>query len=737
MQIGNLLGKLKGKDRELSESFLALVLTNNLVQSAVWQIVEGKTEIISLGTPVEWDGEVATTNELIQAVDATISSATEGIMGEPTKIIFGLTNSWVELKGILSSKKELIKSICKELEFTPLGYVVLSDCILKYLKMQEGTPTTSILVQLGHRELTLSLVKLGRIEGSITVAASENISEDVAEAISRFPDGDPFPSRFIIVGSMENTSEIVQELTAYDWTAKFNFLHTPKIEALPKDIEVHATAVAGGTEVATSLGIVFDAPVVSSQFHNKSSDQSDISDSSDISESSEFSESPILSASDVGFTTTDNDNIVEARHVSPAEIIDESEPTETSVPTPSPKFIIPHLSLPKSHLPAIKIPKLHVSLFMILVPIMAIIIGLVSFIYFVPHATLTILLRAKPLEQVVSLNLSDQIDSVDLERRLVPAEKLSESITGTKSTPATGEKTIGDPATGEVTIYNRTSLSKTFLKGTTLTSGSLKFTLDEDITIASKSAGADYVDVPGKANAKIFAKAIGIESNLPSGTEFTVATFGKDSYIAKNESALTGGSSQVVTVISSDDKKTLIQGLTTDLLSQLKDKLIDSSGDTYYILESDIKISEEQYSGKVGEVGTNLDGTITLDIPILKYKTSDVEALLGSEVSKSVPSGYLRTTLPSVVNLVESKVDDEGVVHSDAHISIYVVPQIDTNSLIAEMKGVPNSKIVSILRSIPGYVNYDLVISPRYLPPRLQFLPLNPQNISISVTPSI
>jgi len=730
MALGNLLDKLKGKEKELPESFLALVLTNNLVHSAVWQIIEGKTEIVSLGTPVEWDGEVATTNELVQAVDATISSAIEGLEVEPNKIIFGLANSWVDPKGILGSKKELIKAICKELELKPLGYVVLSDCILKYLRMQEGTPTTSILVQLSHRDLSLSLVKLGRIESSVTVGASDHVVDDVAEAITKFPEGDPLPSRFIIVGSMENTSEIVQELTAYDWPTKFNFLHTPKIEALPKDVEVHATAVAGGTEVATSLGIVFDSPTIVPEEPTEESVGARHASPATF----EFSESPLLSASDVGFATVD-DIVVGARHASPETETDDPEPEEQSVKTP--KLKIPKLTMPNLTLPKLIVPKLHPSLFMILVPIIALIVGLFSFIYFVPKANLTILLRAKPLEQTISLNLSDQIDSLDSTTRTVPAERLSRDVTGTKSTPATGEKTIGDPAIGTVTIYNRTTLSKTFLKGTTLNSGNLKFTLDSDVTIASKSAGADYVDVPGKADVKITAKNIGSESNLSSGTEFTLATFGKDSYVAKNDAALTGGSSSSVTVVSANDKKTLVEGLTLDLLSQLKDGLAGNSGETYYILDSEIKISDEQYSAKVGEEATTLDGTITLNIPILKYQTRDVESLLGSEVNKAVPAGYTRTNLPPVVTLIESKVTDEGIVQAEAKISIYVLPQINSQSLLKELKSAAQNKLPSLLSTIPGYINYDLVLTPRFLPPRLQSLPLNPKNITISVTPSL
>ena len=104
MAVSNFLDKLSGKQESEDKVFLALVLSDHRVQAAVWKVVGAVTEIVSLGTPVEWDGDVATTNELIQAVDATISSATEGLELEPDEIVLGLANAWVDSNGIRQSK---------------------------------------------------------------------------------------------------------------------------------------------------------------------------------------------------------------------------------------------------------------------------------------------------------------------------------------------------------------------------------------------------------------------------------------------------------------------------------------------------------------------------------------------------------------------------------------------------------------------------------------------------------
>lgn len=262
MELGSFLGKLKGEDKVEPQKFLALVLTDEVVQAAVWHVVDGETQIVAIGTPVEWDGDTGTTGELVSAVDATISSAVEGLPEEPSGVILGISPGWTDAKGILGSKHGFIKTICRELELKPLGYVITTDSILSYLKMQEGTPATSVLIQVSRDELILILVRLGRTEGLETIGRGNDIVEDVTEGIARFKVTDNLPSRIILFNSMHDLSDIIQNLLSVDWPSQFNFLHLPKVEALPKDVAIRALAVAGGSEVAKSLGFTVSETTV-------------------------------------------------------------------------------------------------------------------------------------------------------------------------------------------------------------------------------------------------------------------------------------------------------------------------------------------------------------------------------------------------------------------------------------------------------------------------------------------
>lgn len=744
MELGNFLGKLKGKEPETPKKFLALILTDEVVQSAVWQVAHEQTEILSLGTPVEWDGDTGTTSELVTAADATISSATEGLADDPNSIIFGIPATWTDKEGILGVKREFIKHICKELELSPLGFVVITDSILSYLKLQEGTPSTSILIQVSRDDLTLLLVRLGRIEAVENIGRSEDVVEDVVEGIARFKSADNLPSRIILFNSMHNLDEIIQNLLSVDWQTQFNFLHIPKIESLAKDVAIRALAVAGGGEVAKSLGFTLtQTPEVVKEPPTKIVEESETANQEDVADEQEdAAETELLSATEIGFTS----DAVEAN-------VAEVEDAQVEAPLDEPPVVVKR-SLPKlafkvklPPLPHFQLPQFKLNLKGIKKHwwlTLAAVAGLATFIFWftwiLPKATVTLFVTPKPLDQNVDITLSTQDDTINFADHIVPATIASVNDEGEKMTETTGKKIVGDPAKGEVTIYNRTTSSKLLAKGTTIASGSLKFTLDADVTIASKSAGSDYVDVPGKANVGVTAASIGTDSNLGSGSEFTIASFGKDSYVAKNDVAFAGGTSEEIQVISKDDQKNLLSEVTAEILDTLKTNLASSNtpGTGVYLIPGSVKLENTEFSGKVGDAAKTVSVKTGLTMNIYKYQTENVETLVNSAIDQAVPPGYIRADIPSTVELSEATaVGDKDKVTGSAKVSVALLPKLDTSLLLAQIKGKKATQVENIMRSVPGYSSAVIEVKPSWLPPRLKTLPLNAKNITINLTPQL
>lgn len=737
MEIDNLLKKIRNQEEEPNR-FLALEITDEIVQTAVWQVKNEKTELVSIGTAEYWNGSEK--NKLIDAVDKSLTKATEGMVKEPGEIVFGIPHNWVKNEGIIADKKELIKTISKELELKPLGFVVLTESLIRYLKIREGTPATAILIHLTDSEITVSLVTLGRIMATHTVGRSDDIARDVEEGISRFKVDDNLPSRIIIFNGTQDMEEIVQNLTSYDWQSKFKFLHLPKIEALPKDAGISAVAVAGGSEVAKSIGfeINFDEP--------KEKEISQKSKAESVSLATSPTPSPVnqeSSLKDLGFVEGKDIGQMKKQPDIPQSTSAKAKPpapqqsAKPDLPKPYLSFASGFLGKLKSlKLPNLprnftgKIPKGPIAI--IAGVLIFLIISVFVLLWFVPKTEIALYLEPKNLEQSIDLTISERVSSPDQDNNIIPGTTVSKTVKGEKSADATGTKIIGDPAKGEVTIYNRTSLEKTFQQGTIISYNNLDFTLDSNVTIASESADTDYA--PGQATVAITADQIGVESNLEADIEFIVDDFSKDSYVAKNSAALTGGTSEEMKVVSEDDRDNILQALTNELEEKAKNDLMQEANSEkgVFIQDELTDVISSNFSAEAGEEVGSVTLSLEIETKGLSYNNSDVEQLITGNVEQTMPSGYERAEAPIEVKTSSTESGDDEVI-LDATIKVKLLPKVETDVLATTIKNMKAADLESVFKDIPGFKRAEVSIQPRWLPPRWKKVSRNPKNITIEI----
>ncbi|MFH2019162.1 MAG: hypothetical protein ABII80_00895 [bacterium] len=719
MEISNLLGKIKGGEKDSPPSFLALEITDEIVQAAVWQVVNGHTEVLAIGIPVEWDGKKGDAKELVSSTDATIASAVEGISQELNEVVFGLNSSWLEQEDISPTKRQLLKAISHDLELKPLGFVIVTDSLLHYLKMQEGTPTTAIMIQVALDSLTVMLLRFGKIESSVDLGRSDDIVVDLEEGLSRFPTDTNLPSRIIVFNSMHNLDELVQNLLSHDWQNKFKFLHVPKIETLPKDVLIKSIAVAGGSEVAKSIGFTIDEEIAPHKEELGSSEE-------------------LIPAEEFGFTPSKK--LPPSPSPFPSTITSEpdSAPAPPPPPPPAPKPKSPRkrfrLSFPK-----LSFPKRSPVFSIIGLAFLAVITILFSVIWLIPKAKVVILVEPKILDENTSLTLSSTATSLDLDNSIVPANLITKTIKGEETLSTTGKETVGEKATGEVTIYNRTSLSKTFSAGTVLVANSLNFTLLEDVTVASSSSTVDSelktITTPGKSTVELAAKNIGEAGNLPENTEFTIGNFSKDTYLAKNNSALTGGSSKEIQVVDKKDQDDLLTSLTAKLIDQASQEIISEIGEgkSIYLFRKGLDITTQSFSAKIGGEADVLTLTLELEAKGLSYDINDVEQLVASTLTRAIPPEYERTQDLPIVELGDVIVEESDQVEAEAKITVSLLPVLDISTIQAALKGRASSEVEETLSSLITLQSAEIEITPLWLPPRYKHMPRNPKNIFVTI----
>ena len=672
MALKNLLEKFTTKEAP-AEHFFALNLSDETVKAAVWTVKEGQTQVVNLGKGAKWDGK--NQESLLKAADQSLSQASQELKPGPNGVIFGLPDTWVDKDAVSSEKKPWLKYLCDELELKPLGFVVTDTAIMAYLKIEEGTPISAILIQLSSSEINLTLVKLGKIIGSQLVGRSGDLGADVEEGLSRFDKVDALPARILLYNGGGDFEEDKQQLLSYDWEEKLPFIHFPKVESLSSEITVRAVALAGGSEVAKSIGIEVKTRPEADQ---------------------PLAEEPL------------------------PKIKVNLEPIWEKLRTITSVF---------SKLPRSRLPLILGGGFMVLL------VGLFLLYWYVPKASLALYLEPQVVNQELELSLDPEANTVVVGSNVLPVQLVEKSVSGEKTSEVTGTKLIGDPAKGGVTLYNKTATTKTFVAGSLLLGpGNLAFSLDEETTVASRSSSVDQnentIISPGKADAKITASNIGPESNLAADSRLSFKQFSEDDYYAKS-SGLSGGTAREVKAVTEADMDDLEAALTADLIDTAKEELRQSLGSDQVLIEreNDLALADKNFSQADSEVADNLTLRGKLNYEGIVYRQAELDMLLKEAIKTKIPENFV---ISEFSGLERGEVSGMTL---PIQYEAKLLPRLDFNEIKKNLRGRYPDKVEEYLVSLPQFVSADIQIKPN-LPKALKTLPRVTKNINLEIKPA-
>lgn len=684
----------------------AVEISPGVIKTAIWSVINDKTQVLAVSSASPWDDK--TSDSLINATDTAISDATSHL--DPSgkvqieQVIFGLNSDWVSDDKIHSDKLHLLKELSTKLDLKAVGFVVTTEAIVKFIAHTENVPPTAILLGFWPQVLEVALVRMGKIDGVHFVKKSTQMADDTVEGLSRFPNVDVFPSRMLLYDSGLDLEEIKQLLLQYPWQnsqKKLPFLHFPKIEILPPDFTVRAIALAGGTEVARAIGILPDT-AVPDQKEDEVSDLGFVTDA-DIQDTPPSAAQPII-----------------------------SQPPSPPLKLKK-KFKIPHLP----HLPRFSFPKInfrHTGLIILAITV-TVCGGLFAAFWFIPKAEVTLFLQPKDISSQFSLKVDTKASSPSLADLIIPGQVEQVSVSDSKSVSTSGSKLTGDKAKGSVTIANTQDSSKTLPSGTVLTSPSgIQFVLSETVTVASASGSAGNL-VPGKATAEITASSIGSDSNLSAGTVFKIVGFSSTQMDAKNDTALSGGSSRQVKAVSKDDIAKLRADLTASVKDQAKAKLIEQISSDKTVIDSSINLetTSEDFDHKLDDQADNLSLKLAVKAQAITISKSDLKSITDQQILPLTPQGYKMNSEPT--SSFTAKKTDRGAFIFAVDVSGIALPDIDKNSIIKNVVGKSPADTKDYLQSVTGISKIDILISPR-LPTFFAVLPHVSKNITITVLSS-
>lgn len=754
-----LLGFLKhqSKKKPEAEPLFALVIFQDSIQAAVWKTSGNTVDIISKAR-VSYQGEW---EDIIEAADQALSDCTQTIVnGESiNKVIFGLSAQHVEGEKIAPEYLTGLKKLCSELSLNPSGFVVIPEAVAYLLERKEQVPPTAILVGVEKTSLTVTIVKAGKVLGSMDVPCSDDPALDLEEAFKSFRHIEILPSKIFLYDGEKTIKSLQQKLLDYPWEKNRAFLHVPKISILENYFALEAVILAGAEEllIDTTAKLVIDEksgrkePLPEIDEIPKQQAQDDEKEKlarKAISSKETISEKEISDASEFGFVR--DKDIAEIEHerqeIQPKDkkrpkmevvVTEEVEPFSAQEKSSLLKKRIPHVPLPAFELNFLtdwlRYKKLILAIFFFIFFLTG---GMAVSLYWAyPKATVTLLVDPKPMSKQMRVVFASGDGQDNQAKAHMPAQLVEVEVDGSKTIPTTGKKTTGTRAKGEVTIYNKTTKEKTFSKGSVLIGPkNLSFTLDKDVTVASISDV--IVGTPGKAIAPVTASKIGSESNLPAGSDFSFKDFPVTSYAARNEKAFTGGTSREITVVDEKDQDEVLNGLLKELKEKGRNELQKKLKDGYTLVEGSVEanVIEKSFSHKIGEETEELTLTAKIGIKGVSYKQEDLINGVRKQFNEVVPENYSFSEKQIETKIVKIYPAEENTVEADVEVIMNLMPSIDTEAIRELLAGKTFKEAEGLLSETKGIVGYEVKFT-RKLPLKQQRFPFLSSNIDIKVAP--
>ncbi|MFH0863965.1 MAG: hypothetical protein V1858_02680 [Candidatus Gottesmanbacteria bacterium] len=719
----SIFNKFLPKTPENKEYFIALQVCPEKIKAAACEISSGEVSVLAHSTAIYTGGWEEATAAADQAISQVETNFPPNI--EVNKVVLGLPTEYTKDGKIEETQLVNIKNLLKKLLLVPLGFVEIPLSMIHFLEKQQGGPQTLILVRIGQ-QLNASLVRIGKITNNISVPRTDNVALDLEKAIASFTSVEILPSKILLFDG-QDLEHIQQTLMSYPWVTRAAFLHFPKIEIAPEDLDIKSIAFAGASEIAQVVEMADEK-------------KEDIEVKEENPNLGFIKNEDILDKQPVVTTVSTpqpQDTIVEETVVPPVP-----QPESSQKINPFKIKLLMFLSL-FSRIGSLKnrikirfpLPLGNkITLIAILIVFLILILGagFVAASWYYPTAQVSLLLKPQVLEQSIDVALNSKIESVNEVNKEVPVLAIEVDEKATKKTNTTAKKTVGEPAKGEVTLYNKTGNSKIFKQGTILISpNNLHFTLDDEITIASASENVGSLTF-GKQNAKITASAIGPQGNLGVGQEFHFADYPTTSYSARNEIALSGGTSREVSVVGKDDQGKLLASASDELTQQAKKDLMGKVGKGEKIIDQTLKgtISSQKFDKEVNDEATELALDLSMHFVASGVRDNDLLSILENNLSSSVPSGFEFKRDNVTIGIGELTKKKDGSQSLKVNFSVNLLPRINQDEIRKNLIGKDLTAADSYLRSLGNIAGYEINFS-RSLPFGKKILPRISKNISI------
>ena len=344
------------------------------------------------------------------------------------------------------------------------------------------------------------------------------------------------------------------------------------------------------------------------------------------------------------------------------------------------------------------------------------------------EAKIRIKVNAKPQESNFNVSAASG-GSFDQDRQQIAAEEISAQASGNQKAVATGSKKLGEKAHGEVTVLNWTTSPKDFPSQTVILSkDGLKFTLDADIAVASRSAST-----PGQSKVTVKAVEVGPNGNIDAGNDFTFQQFDDLLYSARNDLALTDGAERQVTVVSQEDQDRLNKSLTDLLTDKAKQDLMSKASGKKLADEAIVvKVLKKAFDKKIDEEASLVNLDMEVEASAIVYDENDLKKLLAESITNLPENLEARPENVEITKIDSQRKND--TLSLSGRFQAELVPKFNEDELRGKIAGKSVKEIRAIIKEVPEVTDVIVEFSPNI--PLFNPIPRNKSKIKFAVEAS-
>ncbi|MFH1610352.1 MAG: hypothetical protein ABIA91_00490 [Patescibacteria group bacterium] len=330
--------------------------------------------------------------------------------------------------------------------------------------------------------------------------------------------------------------------------------------------------------------------------------------------------------------------------------------------------------------------------------VFVLIILYVLFTFILPNVRVTVFLSAEEFSKEYDILLQRDAVASQGEKLVYPAEIRKLSGTEGDTFEATGEKNIGEKARATANIYNYTGRSAPVTSKVELIhSSGKKYFLTQTVTVPGASVSDIGEVVPGEITVEVEASEAGEDFNQSSGRlNISVLTLEMQGKIYVEAQEFTGGTSEVVQVVSQEDLDNAQEDLIDKLTPDLKDKLKDELKKTNLVIRdelADLKIINIEKSSDLDGETNEFTMKIEAEIQALVFKEEELKKFLKSTALIDLPDNKMiaKDDLGQLTFDIEDFNLDNETADLKAQIKYDIFPQVDLDGFKELIKGKPQN----------------------------------------------